>query len=219
MNYYVLMNDYKSSLIPRYLHALVDTKKQVNENWDYEGSDYSFPYYMKNSECPNSLFLLCNRNAGALKFNYYFHGSGHIASDKFIDLFSGLKTSKIISKRLIATSIKDGSIIRDDLNYLYFIGSDDFLDLKNSELEEDRSGSLMPHKLTINNPSNIDAFTIQSTLLADFLILSEPAVERLLKMKISGLKIVHIDEAFKNYCLDYGYDIGSSRKRVKRKLP
>ncbi|WP_408673139.1 Imm43 family immunity protein, partial [Xenorhabdus szentirmaii] len=41
------MNDYKSSLIPRYLHALVDTKKQVNENWDYEGSDYSFPYYMK----------------------------------------------------------------------------------------------------------------------------------------------------------------------------
>ncbi|CDG96433.1 Imm43 family immunity protein [Xenorhabdus bovienii] len=219
MNYYVLMNDYKSSLIPRYLHALVDTKKQVNENWDYEGSDYSFPYYMKELECPDSLFLLCNRNVGALNFNYYFHGSGHIASNKFIDLFNDLKTCEIISKNLIATSIKDGSVIRDDFNYLYFIGNDDFLDLNNSELEEDRSGSLMPHKLIINNPSNIDVFTIRSTLLADFLIFSESAVEKFLKMKISGVKIVPLDEAFKNYCLDYGYDIGSSRKRVKRKLP
>ncbi len=30
MNYYVLMNDYNSSLMPRYLHAIVDTEKQIN---------------------------------------------------------------------------------------------------------------------------------------------------------------------------------------------
>ncbi|MCW7550941.1 Imm43 family immunity protein [Photorhabdus sp. APURE] len=219
MNYYILMNDYTSSIMPRYLHAIVDTKKQVNNNWDYNGSEYSFPYYMKEPECPNQLFLLCNKDIGALKFNYYNHGASHIASDNFIDLFSDLKICEVISKKLIATSIKDGNTLRDDFNYMYFIGDDTFLDSNRSELEEDRLGSLIPHKLTINNPYCIDVFTLRSTLLADFLFLSEYAAEILVKKKVSGVKIIKLDDAFKNYCIDYGYDIERKRKKIKKKLP
>ncbi|WP_420875370.1 Imm43 family immunity protein, partial [Photorhabdus aegyptia] len=71
-------------------------KKQVNNNWDYNGSEYSFPYYMKEPECPNKLFLLCNKNIGSLRFNYYNHGANHIVSDNFIDLFSNLKICEVI---------------------------------------------------------------------------------------------------------------------------
>ncbi|MDE9536763.1 hypothetical protein KKJ14_19610 [Xenorhabdus bovienii] len=98
MNYYMLMNDYKSSLIPRYLHAIVDVKKQVNKNWDYEGSDYSFPYDMEQPDCPEKLFLLCNRNIGALKFNYYRHSRAHLMSDYFFDFLKPFRMSDFICK-------------------------------------------------------------------------------------------------------------------------
>lgn len=82
--YYVLMNDYNSSLTPRYLHALIDTKKQINDKWEYEGSKYSFPYYMKSIDCLDDLFLLCQNKIGALKFLFYHHGVAQIVSNDFL---------------------------------------------------------------------------------------------------------------------------------------
>ncbi|PHM55865.1 Imm43 family immunity protein [Xenorhabdus sp. KK7.4] len=220
MNYYVLMNDYKSSLIPRYLHAIVDTNKQVNENWDYEGSKHSFPYYMKDPKCPNELFLLCGQNIGALKFNYYKDGHGHIMSDSFLELLTSFRITDFFHRKLLATAINNGEIIRNDMNYMYLTQKDNLLDLEKSELEEDRFGSLMPHKLVFNeNVLNYDVFSIDRTLLSGYIFLSEIAAEKLKKERIAGLKLIKSDDAFKEYDIDYGYDIGSSRKRVKRKLP
>ncbi|MDC9623800.1 Imm43 family immunity protein [Xenorhabdus sp. XENO-7] len=220
MNYYMLMNDYKSSLIPRYLHAIVDIKKQVNENWDYEGSDYSFPYDMEQPDCPEQLFLLCNRNIGALKFNYYRYSRAHIMSDSFFEFLKSFRMSDFFCKKLLATSIKDGEIIRDDLNYMYFTNNNDFLDLDKSKLEEDRYRGVIPHKLVFNEKVlNYDIFSITGTLLSGHIFLSEMAAEKFFKKKIAGLKLIKLDNSFKEYCLDYGYDIELNRKRVKKKLP
>ncbi len=220
MNYYVLMNDYKSPSIPRYLHAIIDIKKQVNDKWNYEGSKYSFPYYMKDPECPDELFLLCNKNIGALKFNYYKHGRAHIMSDYLLEFLKSFTTGNFICKKLLATSIKDGRVIRDDINYVHFTNKEYFLDLEKSELEEDRFGGIIPHKLVFNeNVLDYDVFSINKTLLSGYIFLSEIATEKFKEKGIKGLKLVNLDEAFKEYSIDYRYDIESSKKRVKRKLP
>ncbi|MBD2823004.1 hypothetical protein ID852_20575, partial [Xenorhabdus sp. 42] len=178
------------------------------------------PYYMKDPECPSKLFLLCGRNAGALKFNYYKDGHGHIMSDSFLELLESFRITDFFHKKLLATSIKDGKIIRDDFNYIYLTQKDNFLDLEKSELEEDRFGSLMPHKLAFNETAlNYDVFSIDRTLLSGYIFLSEIAAEKIENKKIAGLKLIKLDNAFREYDIDYGYDIENSRKRIKRKLP
>ncbi|MCW7550637.1 Imm43 family immunity protein [Photorhabdus sp. APURE] len=121
MNYYVLMNAYNSSLIPRYLHAIVDTEKQINKKWDYEGSRHNMPYYLLDKECPNTLYSLCNKNIWKLGFNYYQHNMAHILSDRFLDIINEFKLSDHVLKKLIATSIKDGKTINSSLNYLFLL--------------------------------------------------------------------------------------------------
>ncbi|WP_225816813.1 Imm43 family immunity protein [Photorhabdus antumapuensis] len=117
MNYYVLMSVYNSSLMPRYLHAIVDTEKQINEKWDYEGSRHNIPDYLLDTECPNTLYLLCNKNIGKLGFNYYQHNMAHILSDRFLDIINEFKLSVHVLKKLISTSIKYGSLIPHKLSF------------------------------------------------------------------------------------------------------
>ena len=40
MSYYVIMNDFESSLMPRNLQGMVDERLQINENWEIEGSAF-----------------------------------------------------------------------------------------------------------------------------------------------------------------------------------
>ncbi|MCG8711023.1 hypothetical protein JHU04_004361 [Brenneria sp. 4F2] len=216
--YYILMNDYGSSLIPRYLHVIVDFKKQVNDKWEYESSKESFPNYMLESTCPNTLYLLCRKDVGALKFSYYNHGMGHIMSKDFFEKINSIETSHFVAKDMIATSIKDGSVLRDDLKYVYFLGNEDFIDISKSKLEEDKRGNLVPYDISFNKSvTKYGLFSINKTLLHHFLFLSELSVD--VFSKVNGLKIVPLNSALNNYCSDYGYDLEGNKKRVRKKLP
>ncbi|WP_246871314.1 Imm43 family immunity protein [Dickeya zeae] len=216
--YYILMNDYSSSLIPRYLNAIVDTRKQVNESWDYESAKNSFPYYMKDSSCPDDLFLLCRNNIGALKFSFYHHGVSQIISNEFLNIIKNIKASRYYSRRLVATSIKDGSVLRDDLSYIYFSGEEKFIDFSNSKLEEDKFGNLIPYDFVFHDSvSDYDVFSVNDTLLAGFLFVSESMAN--LVSKVKGIKIVPLDKALDDYCIDYKYDLESNRKPIRKKLP
>lgn len=216
--YYVLMNDYGSSLVPRYLQAIIDTVKQVNEKWEYEGSKYSFPYFMKERECPENLFLLCRSTIGKLSFSFYHHGVAQILSDDFSELIESSRKSKHYSRNMTATSIKDGEVLRDDLRYYHFSGEEGFIDFSKSKIEEDKIGNLIPYNLVFNDNSlNYDVFSINDTLLAGFLFVSESIAE--LSSKIKGVKVVPLDKALEVYCVDYKYDLDSNRKKIKKKLP
>ncbi|AWK40320.1 hypothetical protein AA106_21020 [Photorhabdus laumondii subsp. laumondii] len=220
MNYYVLMNDYNSSLMPRYLHAIVDTENQINEKWDYEGSRHDIPYYLLDKECPNTLYLLCNKNIGKLWFNYYQHNMAHILSDRFFDIINEFKLSDHVLKKLIATSIKDGKTINNSLNYLFFTDKELFLNEKYSILEKDKYGNLIPHKLSFHNESlNYDIFSIRTTLLAGFIFISEKVANRLIKENIKRIKLIKLDEVLNHYCVDFKYDIKANVKKGKIKLP
>ncbi|MCW7764664.1 Imm43 family immunity protein [Photorhabdus luminescens] len=154
----------------------------MNEKWDYEGSRYNMPYYLLDTECPNTLYLLCNKNIGKLGFNYYQHNMAHILSDRFFDIINEFKLSVHVLKKLIATSIKDGETINSSLNYLFFTDKALFLNEKNSILEKDKDGNLIPHKLSFHNESlNYDIFSIRTTLLAGFIFISEKVDNKLSK--------------------------------------
>ncbi|WP_256125365.1 Imm43 family immunity protein [Photorhabdus luminescens] len=111
------MNDYNSSLMPRYPHAIVDTEKKINEKWDYEGSRHDMPYYLLDKECPNTLYLLCNKNIGKLGFNYYQHNMDCVLSDRFFYIINEFKLSVSVLKKLISTSIKYRSLIPHKLSF------------------------------------------------------------------------------------------------------
>ncbi|WP_275383695.1 Imm43 family immunity protein [Xenorhabdus bovienii] len=121
---------------------------------------------------------------------------------------------------MIKISIKDGETIRDDLNYIYFTNNDDFLDFDKSKLEEDRYRGVIPHKLVFSEKVlSYDIFAITGTLLSGHIFLSEMVAEKFFEKKIAGLKLIKSEDAFKEYCLDYGYDIEINKKRAKRRLP
>jgi len=118
MYYAVMMNNYASSLVPRYLRVLIDDKLPVNASWEYDSSAHSYPYYIADPECPDAIYLLCRKDAGALQFSYYNHGMGHIISDDLHRLLASLRVSHSYTKRLIATSIGTGDVLRSDLHYI-----------------------------------------------------------------------------------------------------
>lgn len=216
--FYLMMNDYNSSVIPRYLHALIDYRKQINCDWDYESSDQSFPEFMLDGSCPDSLFLLCRKGAGALKFDYYKHGAGHIVSNKLFDVIKKLKMSHYIVKKLVATSIKDGAIIRDDLNYIYFVGGERFINVDSSSLEEDKRGNIIPGNLVFNSTANeYDVLSIIKTLFHNFIFVNEVGLGSLKNFK--GIKFVPTGDALNEYCKDYRYDLQGNKKLKKIILP
>ena len=87
MCYYVIMNDFKSTLMPRNLQGIVDEKLKIDVNWEVEGSDFSFPYRIKDDACPEHIFLLCNKDVGALKFDYYKKDFGHLIDKSLFSIF------------------------------------------------------------------------------------------------------------------------------------
>lgn len=216
--YYAIMNNYASSLIPRYLRALVDDKLQVNAAWDYDASAHSYPYYVADPDCPEEIFLLCRKDVGALRFSYYNHGRAHIISDELSRLLASLRVSQGWSKRLIATSIGTGEVLRSDLHYLYLIGDDEVIDREASGIEEDRRGMSVPLTLAFNEKAReYDVFTIRKTVLGGFLFVSADVVSQFEKLR--GVKIVPADELLAHYCKDYRYDLQDNKKVVKRRLP
>lgn len=216
--FYAVMNNYSSSLIPRYLHALVDDKLQVNASWDYDSSAHSYPYYMADPECPDELYLLCRKNVGALRFSYYNHGVGHIISDDLQRLLASLRVSRGYTKRLIATSIGNGEVLRSDLHYLWLVGDEGLIDIERSRIEEDRRGMQVPLSLTFNDKArDYDVFTIRGTVLGGFLFVSADVVSQFEKLR--GVKIVPADELLAHYCKDYRYDLQANKKKPKPKLP
>ncbi|MBP2835155.1 hypothetical protein J8658_03965 [Dickeya zeae] len=218
MMYYAIMNDYKSSLIPRYLHALVDDKKQVNDSWEYDASIHSYPEFIADPQCPESIYLLCRKDVGALSFSYYKHGMGHIVSGDVSDVLMRLNTSGFYCKKMIATSIGSGDVLRDDFRYFYFVGDEGLIDLNASQIEEDKRGRKIPYNITFNDQAkNYDVFTIRETVLRGFLFVSSNVVSCFENIK--GLKLVPLDKVLDNYCIDYGYDLAGNKKITKRKLP
>lgn len=64
MCYYVIMNDFKSTLMPRNLQGIVDEKLKIDVNWEVEGSDFSFPYRIKDDACPEHIFCYAIKMLG-----------------------------------------------------------------------------------------------------------------------------------------------------------
>ena len=220
MNYYALMNDYNSSIIPKYLYATIDIKKQVHADWSWTSSLFSFPYYILDPECPEQIFLLCEKNVGALRFEYYNYGMAHIASNKFMEIIGKFKIATYTSKKLLATSIGTGDILRDDLQYFYFQNVEQFIDMDGSILEKDRLGIAIPHKIKFTDSvKKYDVFAIQETLLGGCIFISESVVDALSKAKIKGIKFVPVDQALDHYCADHRYDIKRNSIRKKPRLP
>ncbi|GAB7261780.1 hypothetical protein DaDZ19_34490 [Dickeya ananatis] len=50
-----------------------------------------------------------------------------------------------------------------------------------------------------------------------FLFVSESVAA--LASKIKGIKVIPVDKALDNYCIDYKYDLEGNKKRVRKKLP
>lgn len=216
--YYAIMNDFKSSLMPKYLHALIDDKQQVNSTWEYDSSAHSYPEYLADPECPESIYLLCRKDVGALRFSYYNHGMGHIISDAVYNLFDRFNKSGFYSRKLVATSIGNGEVLRSDLSYIYFGGTEELIDINASKIEEDKRGRKIPYNLSFNEKARgYDIFTIRETVLSGFLFVSSVVASELESVK--GIKLVPQDKVLMNYCSDYGYDIEENKKRPNRKLP
>ncbi|GAB7267648.1 hypothetical protein DZS_50130 [Dickeya ananatis] len=53
--------------------------------------------------------------------------------------------------------------------------------------------------------------------MAGFLFVSESVAA--LASKIKGIKVIPVDKALDNYCIDYKYDLEGNKKRVRKKLP
>lgn len=220
MNNYVLMNDYQSKSTPAFLRGIIDTHKRMNPEGELQGSPYSFPYYLKDPQCPDQLLLICEDTDEKLDFDYYKFGMGHIVSDELIAAIKGLNCSKYICKKLIAVSAKSDTVIRSDLNLLYFLNDVSFINENGSKLEEDKFGNQIPHLLTLsNNASTYDIFTINKTLLAGYLFLSEPASRLISQRAFAAIKIVSLEDAFKHHCRDHHYDVDLSKKPTRKKLP
>ncbi len=216
--FYAIMNDYYSSLVPKYLHAIIDDKKQVNTSWEYNSSEHSYPGYIVEKECPDPIYLLCRKDVGALKFPYYKHGMGHILSADMYKVISNLRVSDFYSRNLIATSIGNGDVLRDDMKYLYVVGGNDLIDLSKSRIEEDKRGRKIPYDLTFKEEANkYDVFSIRETVLRGFLFISSNVISNFEHIK--GIKIIPLNEVLMNYCSDYGYDLQGNRKNSNRKLP
>lgn len=220
MKYQVLMNDFRSDAVPDFLYAIVNTEFKIGSDGKPEASKHSFPYYLKNDQCPDQLFLVCEKSDENLGFDYYKLGSAHIISDTFLELVKALKMNTFISKKLTAVST-DNTILRTDLNYVYFIISENFVDEELSKLEEDRFGNTIPHILCLNdNAAKYDIFTIEKTLLSGYIFLSESAAAKISDNgSFAGIKIIEIENAFRTHCIDYNYSIELSRKPIKRKIP
>ena len=64
MCYYVIMNDFKSTLMPRNLQGIVDEKLKIDVNWEVEGSDFSFPLESKIMHAQNIFFCYAIKMLG-----------------------------------------------------------------------------------------------------------------------------------------------------------
>ncbi len=220
MKYYVLMNNFLTAATPEFIYGVIDTERRVKVNGVLEGSKKSFPYYLKDTQCPDQLFLLCEKTHDELSFDYYKLGSAHIISDRFFNLLKSLKSSKYLAKKLTAVSIENDATIRSDLNYVYFIDDINFIDEELSKLEDDKFGNIIPHTLAINShASKYDFFSINKTLLSGYIFLTELTATKISNAPLDGIKIVDLKDAFKHHCADYHYDIELSRKPTKKKLP
>lgn len=216
----MLMSDFQSNSVPEFLYGIIDTQKRINSKGELQGSTHSFPYYLKDSQCPEQLFLLCENDDEKLGFDYYKFGMGHIVSEKFFGIIRNLNCSNYIAKKLTALVAKNDRIIRSDLHYIYFPHHESFIDEATSKLEEDKFGNLIPNTLILNaNASLYDVFTINKTLLAGYIFLSEHSGNLISKAALNGIKIVELENAFKHHCKDYHYDVELSKKAVKKKLP
>jgi hypothetical protein len=219
MSYYVIMNDFESSLAPRNLQGMVDEKLQINENWKIQDSDYSFPYRIIDDTCPERLFLLCEKNVGSLKFDYYKKDYGHFLSETMFAVFLKFNCGSFFNRKITPVSIGDGHVLREDFRYVYFPG-DGVLDEKESQLEEDKFGDVIPLKIQFNDSaSQYDILSFRETLLGGYIIVKDEVKEAIEAMGCKGMKFVALDNALDVFSKDYFYDIEFSRKKTHKKLP
>ncbi|AUV01405.1 hypothetical protein DXF93_21235 [Escherichia coli] len=219
MCYYVIMNDFKSTLIPRNLQGIVDEKLKIDENWEVEGSDFSFPYRIKDDACPEHIFLLCNKDVGALKFDYYKKDFGHLIDKSLFSIFENYNHNVFFDRDITPVSIGNGQILCDDFKYVYFPG-DNVIDKEKSILEEDKFGDIIPFKIEFKDDAlAYDILSFSDTLLGGFIIIKQEVKEAIEKKRFRGLKFVRLENALDVFCEDYFYEIDSNRKRKRNKLP
>lgn len=219
MSYYVIMNDFESTLTPRNLQGMVDEKPQINENWEIEGSTFPFPYRITDDECPDRIFLLCNKNVGALKFDYYKKDFGHFMDKSLFSVFENYNHSFLFDRNITPVSIGNGQVLRDDFKYVYF-PNNDVIDEENSILEEDKFGDVIPFKIEFKDDAlEYDILSFRDTLLGGFIIIKQEVKETIEKKGFRGLKFVRLENALDVFCEDYFYEIDSNRKRKNNKLP
>lgn len=113
MSYYIIMNDFDSSLVPRNLQGVVDENLKLNESWKVESSIYSFPYRITDDACPENIFLLCEKNIGALKFDYYKKDYDHFLSKEMFDVFSKFTCSTFFERKITPVSVGNGHVLRE----------------------------------------------------------------------------------------------------------
>lgn len=219
MSYYVIMNDFESSLMPRNLQGMVDERLQVNENWEIEGSAFSFPYRITDDACPDHIYLLCNKNVGALKFDYYKKDFGHLMDKSLFSIFENYKHNVFFGRDITPVSIGNGQVLRDDFKYVYFPGGD-VIDEDKSILEEDKFGDTIPFKIEFKDDAlENDILSLNDTLLGGFIIVKQEVKEVIDSKGFRGLKLVTLENALDVFCEDYFYEIDSNRKRKGNKLP
>ena len=177
MSYYVIMNDFESSLMPRNLQGMVDERLQINENWEIEGSAFSFPYRITDDACPDRIYLLCNKNVGALKFDYYKKDFGHLMDKSLFSIFENYKHTVFFCLYITPVSIGNGQVLRDDFKYVYFPGGD-VIDEDKSILEEDKFGDIIPFKIEFKDDAlEYDILSLNDTLLGGFIIVKQEVKE------------------------------------------
>ncbi|KZR35254.1 MULTISPECIES: Imm43 family immunity protein [Enterobacter] len=219
MSYYVIMNDFDSSLMPRNLQGMVDERIQIDENWEIEGSAFSFPYRITDDACPDRIYLLCNRNVGALKFDYYKKDFGHLMNKSLFSILENHKHNVFFDRDITPVSIGNGQALRDDFKYVYFPGGD-VIDEEKSFLEEDKFGDIIPFKIEFKDDAlEFDILSLNDTLLGGFIIVKQEVKEVIESKGFRGVKLVPLENALDVFCEDYFYEIDSNRKRKSNKLP
>jgi hypothetical protein len=162
---------------------------------------------------------LCNKNVGALKFDYYKKDFGHLMDKSLFSIFENYKHNVFFGRDITPVSIGNGQVLRDDFKYAYFPGGD-VIDKDKSILEEDKFGDTIPFKIEFKDDAlENDILSLNDTLLGGFIIVKQEVKEVIDSKGFRGLKLVPLENALDVFCEDYFYEIHSNRKRKGNKLP
>lgn len=166
-----------------------------------------------------------------LHFDYTMH-DGHIVSKRILDVINKYRLADSIQRKISVWM--QGEKIEKDFYHIFFEritqrGRDDryehlvVFDKEKSEFERGKMNMVIPtgEIVLTENANNYDCFELQSSIkgIQGNLVIDEELANELITLNAKGIKLVPLQEAFKEYCKDWGVDASSLIIKKKRTMP